>query len=58
MGLQGALPLIATIAVLVAWRVSTLRAMLAGAVLGVVRGRLAPLLGLRAVIQTALLAKG
>lgn len=50
--------LIATVAVLMIWRVSTLRTMLAGAGLGLLRGRLFPLQGVRAAIQAALAARG
>ena len=46
--------LIATIAVLIVWRVGTLRVMLAGAGLGVLRARLLPLQGVRAVLHVTL----
>ena len=49
--------LIATVAVLMIWRVGTLRAMLAGAGLGLLRGRLFPLQGVRAALQAALAAQ-
>jgi len=50
--------LIATVAVLMIWRVGTLRAMFAGAGVGLLRGRLFPLQGVRAVLQAVLAARG
>jgi chromate transporter len=54
-GLAGA-TLIATVAVLMLWRVATLKVMLVGAVLGVVRSRLVSLPGARAVLSAVMRA--
>jgi chromate transport protein ChrA len=48
--------LIATVVVLMLWRVATLKVMLVGAVLGVVRGRLVSLPGARAVLSAVMRA--
>jgi chromate transporter len=50
--------LIATMPVLIVWKVGTLRVMLAGAGLGLLRGRLLPLQGVRAALQAALATRG
>jgi hypothetical protein len=50
--------LIVTISVLFLWRVDTLRSMLAGAVLGIVRGHLTSLRCSRSAASSRLLAKG
>ena len=50
--------LVATVAVLMVWRIGALRAMLAGALLGKARGRLFPVPGVRALVQAAWSARG
>jgi chromate transporter len=49
--------LMATVAVLLLWRVGTVKLMLAGAVLGILRSRLFPLRGVKAALEIGLGAK-
>lgn len=50
--------LMATVAVLLLWRVGTVKLMLAGAVVGILRSRLFPLRGVKAALEIGLGAKG